>query len=132
MNDELAGVDLERHDRTAVAILSGEIDMSNATAVRQRIAGFVTGDDDAVVIDLSGLGFIDSAGLHALVELGAVLAERRQRLLLCAVPGSHVERALEIVGMRHTVPVLPGRAAAIEEARASAAEVRPAPPPTTV
>jgi anti-sigma B factor antagonist len=130
MNGELAGVELERHDGVAVVILSGEVDMSNAAAVRQRITDFVTAEDPAVVIDLSDLAFIDSAGLHALVELGSVLTERRQRLLLCAAPGSNVERPLEIVGMGFTVPVLADRDAAIETARTSAAEVRPSPPPT--
>ena len=63
--------------------------MSNAASVRQQIAESVTPDDDALLVDLSDLSFIDSAGLHALIELGAVLDERRQQLLLCVPHGSH-------------------------------------------
>ena len=42
MTSELADVGIERMDGVVVATVSGEIDMSNAARVRQRIAGFVT------------------------------------------------------------------------------------------
>ena len=64
MTSELADVGIERMDGVVVATVSGEIDMSNAARVRQRIAEFVTPEDWAVDLDLSGLTFIDSAGLH--------------------------------------------------------------------
>jgi anti-anti-sigma factor len=128
MTDELAGVEFQRDERIVLAILSGEVDMSNATSVRQRIAEFVTPDDAGVVIDLSGLEFVDSAGLHSLVELGNVLAEHRQQLFLSVALGSHIERALEVVGMRNAMPVHPSRAEAIEAARASALERLPVDP----
>jgi anti-sigma B factor antagonist len=128
MMDQMVDLELRRQGRIALAIVAGEIDMSNASSVRQRISEFVTPDDDAVVIDLGSLSFIDSAGLHAVVELGTLLAERRQRLLLSVAPGSHVERAVEIVGMVGTVPVYPGRDAAIGAARESAVEPRPISP----
>ena len=51
MTSELADVAIERMDRVVVATVSGEIDMSNAARVRQRIAGFVTPEDWAVVLD---------------------------------------------------------------------------------
>jgi anti-sigma B factor antagonist len=129
MRGQLAGVELERRDGVAVAILSGEIDMSNATSVRQEIAAFVVSNDDAVVIDLSDVGFIDSAGLHALVELGGVLSERRQQLLLCAPPDSQVARAIEIVGMQHTITVHGDRDVALQAARDSVPDSRPVAPP---
>ena len=40
MTAQIHGLALERIDRVAVAVLSGEVDMSNATPVRQRIAEF--------------------------------------------------------------------------------------------
>jgi anti-sigma B factor antagonist len=121
-------LDFERHDHTALAILSGEIDMSNAASVRQSIAEFVAADDDAVIVDLSPLSFLDSAGLHALTELGAVLEEKRQRLLLCVPQGSRVGRAIEIVGMPRAISVYPDRDAAMEAARAVSSDPRPFPP----
>ena len=72
----MAEVRLERDDEIVVAILSGEVDMSNATSVRQQIAGSVTPEDDALIVDLSSLAFIDSAGLHAVIELGTLLEDK--------------------------------------------------------
>ena len=121
----MADVRFEREDETLVAVVTGEIDMSNATTVRQQIAESVTPDDDAVVIDLSELSFIDSAGLHAMIELGTVLDERRQQLLLCLPPGSTIRRAIEIIGLPHAVSVYSDRSEAMEAVRASALESRP-------
>jgi anti-anti-sigma factor len=121
----MADVRFEREDETVVALLTGEVDMSNATAVRQQIAGSVTPDDDALIVDLSELSFIDSAGLHSMIELGTVLDERRQHLLLCLPPGSTIRRAIEIIGLPHAVSVYSDRGEAMDAVRASAVESRP-------
>jgi anti-anti-sigma factor len=87
----------------------------------------VTPDDDALVIDLSSVSFIDSAGLHAIGELAALLRERRQRLHLCVPHGNQIERTLQIIGVPRNVPVHRDREAAIASARASAMTPRPYP-----
>jgi anti-sigma B factor antagonist len=121
----MAEVRFERDDETVVAMLTGEVDMSNATSVRQQIAESVTPDDDAVIVDLSELSFIDSAGLHSLIEFGTVLDERRQKLLLCLPPGSTIRRAIEIIGLPQAVSVYSDRSEAMDAVRSSAVESRP-------
>jgi anti-anti-sigma factor len=127
----MAEVRFERDDETVVALLTGEVDMSNATTVRQQIAESVTPDDDALIVDLSELSFIDSAGLHSMIELGTVLDERRQQLLLCLPPDSTIRRAIEIIGLPHAVSVYSDRGEAIEAVRASAVQSRPIGPTET-
>jgi anti-anti-sigma factor len=121
----MAEVRIEREDKTVVAALMGEVDMSNAASVRLQIAGSVTPDDDALVVDLSDLSFIDSAGLHTLIELGTVLDERRQHLLLCLPPGSTIRRAIEIIGLPRAISIHSDRGEAMKAVRASAMESRP-------
>jgi anti-anti-sigma factor len=121
----MAEVRIEREEKTVVAALTGEVDMSNAASVRLQIAGSVTPDDDALVVDLSDLSFIDSAGLHTLIELSTVLDERRQQLLLCLPPGSTIRRAIEIIGLPRAISIHSDRGEAMEAARASAMESRP-------
>ena len=121
----MADVRIEREDKTVVAVLKGEVDMSNAASVRLQIAESITPDDDALLVDLTELSFIDSAGLHSLIELGTVLDERRQQLLLCVPHGSTIERAIEIIGLPRAVSVHTDRAEAMEAARTSAMESRP-------
>jgi anti-sigma B factor antagonist len=121
----LADVRFEREGALVIAALTGEVDMSNATSVRQQIAESVTPDDDAVVVDLSELAFMDSAGLHSVVELGTLLEERRQQLLVCVPPGSPMQRAIEIIGLPGAVSIHSSRDEAMEAARASTMESRP-------
>jgi anti-sigma B factor antagonist len=121
----MAEVRFEREDGTVVAVVTGEVDLSNATSVRQQIAESVTPADEAVIVDMSELSFMDSAGLHGVIELSTVLAERRQRFLLCVPLGSPIARAIEIVGLPQAVSVHTDRAAAMEAVRASAPGSRP-------
>ena len=121
----MADVRFEREDETVIALLTGEVDMSNATSVRQQIAESVSPDDDGLIVDLSELSFIDSAGLHSLIELGTVLDERRQQLLLCLPPGSTIRRAIEIIGLPRAISIHSDRSEAMEAVRASAVESRP-------
>ena len=127
----MADIRFEREDKTVLAVLTGEVDMSNATSVRQRIAEAVTPNDDAVIVDVSDLSFMDSAGLHAVIELGTILEERRQRLLLSVPHGSQIERSIEIIGLPRAVSVHPDRERALEAARSSAMESRPIGPTET-
>ena len=126
---QLVEVGFERRGSVVLVDLSGEVDMSNAASVRLRIAEFLTSGDAAAVVDLAPLTFIDSAGLHALVELGAMLEERRQQLLLCVPPGSQVRRTIEVIGMPRAVSVHPDRASAMDAALTSTSEHRPFAPP---
>jgi anti-anti-sigma factor len=121
----MADVRIEREDTIVVAVLTGEVDMSNAASVRLQIAESVTSDEDALIIDMSELSFMDSAGLHAMIELSTVLDERRQQLLLCVPHGSPIERAIEIIGLPHAVRVYTDRNEAMEAAHASTMESRP-------
>ena len=127
MTSELADVGIERMDGVVVATVSGEIDMSNAARVRQRIAEFVTPEDWAVVLDLSGLTFIDSAGLHGVSVLAELLEERRQRLFLSVPPGGSIARTVELVGL-HSVSIYADRDLAIAAAQANRLTSRPYPP----
>jgi anti-sigma B factor antagonist len=121
----MADVRVEREDTVVIAVLAGEVDMSNAATVRQQVAESVTSDEDALIVDLSDLAFMDSAGLHALIELSTVLHERRRQLLLCVPLDSPIARAIDIIGLPSAVSVHSGRAEAMEAARASAMESRP-------
>ena len=121
----LGEVRFERDGKAVVAVITGEVDMSNAATIRLEIAEAVTPDDDALVVDLTELDFIDSAGLHSMIELGTVLDERRQHLLLCVPKESQIGRAIEIIGLPRAVRVHADRAEALEAARTSAMDSKP-------
>jgi anti-sigma B factor antagonist len=127
LTSDLADVALERTEGLIVATVVGEIDMSNAVRVRERIAGFVTPEDWAVVLDLSELTFIDSAGLYGVLVLAELLEERRQRLFLCVPPSGSIARTVELVGLQ-SVSIHPDRDLALAAAQVDKPTSRPYPP----
>lgn len=92
----IAAVGVERAGGALVARLSGEVDMTNASFVREEITGAVPNDVAAVVIDLSDTSYLDSAAVEVLFELSRRLERRRQRLALVVPQSSPLRRVLTV------------------------------------
>ncbi|HLX19208.1 MAG TPA: STAS domain-containing protein [Gaiellaceae bacterium] len=96
--DPVAGVD--RRDGSVVVRLAGELDLYNAQDVRQALLACTEAQPDRLVVDLSGVEFIDSTVLGVLIEARSRMAERQAFML--AAPGTETSRALAISGLdRH-------------------------------
>jgi anti-anti-sigma factor len=80
---------IEAAGAAPVVRLTGEIDRANAGELERRLYALVP---DPVVIDLSGLAFLGSAGLQVLFAL----AQRCERLAVVAPRRSAFRRALEV------------------------------------
>jgi anti-anti-sigma factor len=78
-----------------VVRLVGEFDLSGASALRARLSQL----DGDVDVDCSGLAFIDSSGLQALVEANTACAARDATLVLVN-PSNCVRRLLDITGLQ--------------------------------
>jgi anti-sigma B factor antagonist len=77
-----------------VVKLIGEIDISNATKLGTALDAMITGVDEPVVVDLSGLEFMDSSGIAMLLRAvgGAGSVEVRN-------PSTVVRRIIECTGL---------------------------------
>ena len=86
-----------------VASLTGELDLTNAHEVEERLAGAAS-SETILVIDLNRVVFIDSAALHVLFKL----AERRPKdgLVLVMESNAAVARTLDIVRMKDAVGIV--------------------------
>jgi anti-sigma B factor antagonist len=96
----------ERRGRTLRAVLDGEVDVSVAPALMERLRDAVDSDVDQVVLDLSGLTFIDSSGLRMILVLADRLRERRRALVLVVPETGIVRRVLSVSGVDIVVPVV--------------------------
>ena len=99
--DEPAG------DRVVIRI-KGELDMAAAPDLTEAIVG--AKESTRVSLDLSGVTFLDSSAIGALVASGRSLAEAGSRLEL-GPRSDIVTRVLEITGLADTAEafdVLPG------------------------
>jgi anti-sigma B factor antagonist len=91
---------VEERDRAVVVRLVGELDLYNAHVVREELLAAATRSPERLVVELSGVTFIDSTGLGVLIESRTRLPNRQAFLLVA--PGLETRRALEISGLdRH-------------------------------
>ena len=105
MIDDLIGVEIEQRDDVVVARLSGELDISVAEKTGRKIADAVASSALGVVVDMSGLEFMDSSGVSMLFSLARQVGSHRQQLRVVAPPGRPVSRVLQIVEFDRAAPV---------------------------
>lgn len=58
---------VEAHDGATVLTVSGEVDLATAPALENTIEAILTGKPAALIIDLTGVSFLASAGMATLV-----------------------------------------------------------------
>ena len=88
---------IEDSDQGPVLRVRGEIDLATAGELRARIGEHAEDAGGPAILDVSGVTFIDSTGLKALVGAQADLGGGR-RLALQGVPPLF-RRVLEMTGM---------------------------------
>lgn len=88
-----------------VCVLRGELDASNVDRVLEFIITSVDRDAPGVVLDLTGLSFLDSAGVRILFEISGRLRTHRQELRLVASSDGIVHRVLTLTALGDFVPV---------------------------
>jgi anti-anti-sigma factor len=90
----------------AVTHLTGDIDLATAPARYQELITAVSNDDVGLVVDLSGVQYLDSAGIRLLYQVAARLAARRQQLRVVVPPSSPLRRILRLSELESSVTVV--------------------------
>ena len=111
---ELANLTVASEDGVVVATMSGEIDLSNATRITRAVLGEVPNEAVGLVVDLSDVSYLDSAGVRMLAELERRLGWRAQALRIVAPTESRCRKVLSIAGMDGLLRL----ATTVEDARA--------------
>ena len=104
-------------DSVGVVALAGEVDIVQATSLRERLLGAVRNDDLGLVVDLSDTTYIDSVGVSLLFELAERLSERQLRLAVVLPQAGLVERVLTIVNLKSVAAIYPSMDEALSAIR---------------
>jgi anti-anti-sigma factor len=95
-----------------IARLAGELDLATVGDAGPQL--LAAAGDDSLVVDLTGLTFLDSAAVHLLFRLVRRF-EERGRLLAFVVPTeSAAHRVVDIIDLGAAVPVVPTRDEALQ------------------
>ena len=113
----LAELELEESDGVHVARLEGEVDLSNVVDVGDALAAAVDGEAIGLVVDMSGLRHIDSAGVRMVFELRRRLGQRRQELALAVPVGARIRDVLDLAAVDASVPLFADVPAAVASLR---------------
>ena len=101
----LADLQLTSDGRVVVARLTGELDLSNTANVGAVLTEAVPNAALALVLDLSDVQYLDSAGIHLIYELREKVRARGQALQLVIPSDSPAHDALRLAGVSgHVAP----------------------------
>jgi anti-anti-sigma factor len=102
-----AVVVVDRRDGVVHVAVTGELDLSNAKTVEQQIVRCLGGEPTALTLDITGLDYIDSAGLWILFRLGARLTAAGIAGEVLVPADGPVRRMVETAGVAAAIRVRP-------------------------
>jgi anti-anti-sigma factor len=104
----MTGLELstERSDHSAVVRLSGDFDLYSCAEVRREGEALLDEADRQVVLDLSGVTFLDSSGLGTLIGLQKHANRLRGHLALSGLT-PQVQRIFAITHLADAFTILP-------------------------
>lgn len=87
MTESLARIDVLNEEAYVGIAVVGELDLSNAEDIEQRVLDAIP-HDAAVLLELRSVTYIDSRGIRMLVNVARAAADRGARLDVVAPPDS--------------------------------------------
>lgn len=97
-------VSVSHGDSYTVVSLAGESDVYTYDQLRNALESETGRGVPLLVVDLSGLEFMDSTGVQILLDIRVMMDDRGGKLVLAA-PQTTVARVLNLVGADQLIPV---------------------------
>jgi anti-sigma B factor antagonist len=90
-------VEEQATDKGTVLRVTGELDLTTVSMLREPLLNMVANEKGDVIVDLKLVDFIDSAGLALLVEARKRLVAESRHLYIILTKGQQPERVLHLV-----------------------------------
>jgi anti-anti-sigma factor len=101
-------VRVERRDGTAIVAAEGELDLRSAETFRRRLEEAAV-DADRVIVDVTGVSFIDSSGIAELVRAHQAARAAGRRLVVVRDPDTPIAHVLHRTGADEVLQTSDGR-----------------------
>jgi anti-anti-sigma factor len=93
----------EREGDVHTICVSGELDLATADSLQRELERVEATDADSIILDLSGLRFMDSTGVRLMLRAHARSRADSDRLTMLRGPAS-VQRVLDLTGVADLLP----------------------------
>ena len=103
MTIPIADLVLSSDGDIVIASVRGEIDLSNAGELGEAIGRRLTNEALALVLDLTAVEYLDSAGIHVIYDLHQRLRDRGQDIRVVIAPGAVIAEALRLADVPRAV-----------------------------
>jgi anti-anti-sigma factor len=100
-DDGLLRIAVERTGTTVRVAADGEVDISTVERLREATNRQLAADGEIIVVDLTDVSFIDSSGLHAVLD-----AASRDPQRLRVIPGAVALTLFTITGVADRLPLV--------------------------
>jgi anti-sigma B factor antagonist len=98
-------VSVAEHGGATVATMKGELTLLNALGIGKELEARVEHGTETVVLDLSGVTFLDSAGIQLLFRINRLVGSWGGRLRLVVPSSAPVHRIIRIVDPGGYIPL---------------------------
>jgi anti-anti-sigma factor len=92
-------------DNLRKIVILGRLDVSGTESVAGELGKLASAPKKGVVVDLSGLKFLASLGIRALLQSAQAVEERGGRMVLFVGTNSQVTMSLEATGLSDLLPM---------------------------
>jgi anti-sigma B factor antagonist len=94
----LASLQLDDQRGVTIAAIDGEIDLSNSAELEMAISHAVGNEALGLVVDLTRVDYLDSAGVTLLFNLARRVSRRQQEFAVVVPADAHVREILSLSG----------------------------------
>ncbi len=91
------------HGISAIKLI-GILDVQGVGAIETKFAGYSTGDNAKVLVDLAEVEFLTSIGIRLLVTTAKSIANRGGKMVILN-PNENVKGVLEMTGIMDIIPI---------------------------
>lgn len=104
----------EKVGRVLIVTVDDRIDSATAPEFEERLLELIEGGEHALLLDLTAVDYMNSAGLKALLISAKKLETKNGRVVLCGL-ASNVLTVFQLTGFHQMFKILPDRAAGLAE-----------------
>ncbi|MDT0328155.1 STAS domain-containing protein [Nocardiopsis lambiniae] len=98
------GLSTRVESRSVIVAIQGELDIATTNDLQEHIRSAIDTHGPWLILDMSGLDFMDSSGLNVIINAYRTVREREGALALAAL-NERVTKVVRLVGLHRQVPV---------------------------